>query len=121
MTSRLQRMRAAAEERGQAKVALLAEIAQAAGLGEVFGTAPRNVFERLYWDALLRLRRLEKVTRKIHEQERQEMVLVASDSNLGPLSTRLAAQTKAVLARFDNDPEINQASGRDLSSTRGAC
>lgn len=105
MTSRLQRMRGAAAERGQAKAAFLVEIAAIAGLGEVFGSAPRNVFERLYWDGLLRLRRLEEVTRKIHEQERREMLQAASSSNLGPYSAILAAQTKAVLARFDHHDE----------------
>merc|ERR1712217_298074 len=90
MTSRLRQMRSAAEERGQLKAAFLVEIAETAGLAEVFGSAPRNVFERLYWDALLRLRRLEKVKQKIHSEERQELLQAAKESDLGSLSSKLA-------------------------------
>lgn len=112
MTSRLQRMRRGAEARGPAKAAMLADLAAAAGLGEVFGKPPRNVFERLYWDALLRLRKLEEVTRKIHEKERHEMLRAAADADAdegakvdGRAQPRLAAQTRAVLASFDIRPE----------------
>mmetsp|Transcript_3689 Transcript_3689/g.9446 ORF Transcript_3689/g.9446 Transcript_3689/m.9446 type:complete len:1202 (-) Transcript_3689:82-3687(-) len=122
MTSRLRRMRAAAEESGQSKAAFLTEIAQQAGLGEVFGSPPRNVFERLYWDSLLRLRRLEQVTRRIHEQERNEMLRAAAESGLGGESAQLAAQTRAVLKRFDNrDTRAQQAttSRRDVNADEG--
>eukprot|EP00747_Dinoflagellata_sp_TGD_P028179 gnl/TRDRNA2_/TRDRNA2_133085_c0_seq1.p1 gnl/TRDRNA2_/TRDRNA2_133085_c0~~gnl/TRDRNA2_/TRDRNA2_133085_c0_seq1.p1 ORF type:complete len:1164 (+),score=231.37 gnl/TRDRNA2_/TRDRNA2_133085_c0_seq1:169-3660(+) len=102
LTGRLQRMRGAAEERGPTKVAFLAEIAETAGLAEVLGRPPKNVFERLYWDALLRLRKIEEVTRRIHEREREEMLKAASGSDLGVCSQALVAQTKAVLAGFDN-------------------
>lgn len=104
LTARFQRMRDAAETKGQTKMTFLAEIAETAGLGEVFQAPPRNVFERLYTDALLRLQRLEKVSQRIHEEEKMLLLGTVDASDLGDsLSARLQRQTRQVL-----QPEVQE-------------
>merc|ERR1712110_238695 len=56
--------------------------------------------------------------KKIHDEERQEMLRAAIDSNLGAQSSSLVAQTRAALSRFDNEPEGGHGSAsKDNSPT----
>jgi len=105
-------VRGIAGEGQEEKVDSMSELVEMAGLGALYSAPPPDDLERRYWDGVLRLRRLEQITQRVHEQARCEILRIASESNLGAQSMRLAAQTRALWARFDSRDAGGSQRGR---------